>query len=150
MSFDTVPFEAYLLSMSKYAVADKASAKTRATRKPAAPVQETPATSRAKTLRLTPQYEAGLDLLKGVLGKAVNKMVNEAVGEYIKKHTETVQVDLETLLARVQAYRLGDPEFKDAARRLVESEVRLTGKDPAEGVRIERGRAVTKRRRSHA
>jgi len=136
--------------MSKHAIAVETSTKTRATRKAAAPAQEAPASSRAKTLRLTPQYEVGLDLLKGVLGKAVNRMVNEAVGEYIKKHSETVQVDLETLLVRVQAYRLRDPEFKHAAQRLVESEEQLTGKDPAEEVRIERGRAVTKRRRSHA
>jgi predicted DNA-binding protein len=136
--------------MSKHAVAVKTSAKTRATRKAVAPAQEVPAASRAKTLRLTPEYEAGLDLLKGVLGKAVNKMVNEAVGEYIKKHTETVRMDLETLLARVQTYRLKDPEFNHAAQRLVESEVRLTGKDPVEGVRVEHGRAVTKRRRSQA
>ena len=47
---------------------------------------------KAKTLRLAPEYEAGLTLLKGVLGMPVNKMVNEAVGEYIVRRTAKVEI----------------------------------------------------------
>jgi hypothetical protein len=37
--------------------------------------------TKAKTLRLEPQYENALGFLKTVLGASVNKMVNDAVGQ---------------------------------------------------------------------
>ncbi|MGZ5906432.1 MAG: hypothetical protein ACXWKQ_13880, partial [Reyranella sp.] len=36
--------------------------------------------TKAKTLRLEPEYENALGFLKAVLGASVNKMVNDAVG----------------------------------------------------------------------
>lgn len=86
-----------------------------------------------KTLRLAPEYEAGLALLKGVLGMPVNKMVNEAVGEYIRKRTAEVEADLTGVLAQVKAYRRADPHFKKALSTFVDAEARHGGKDPVEG-----------------
>lgn len=87
-----------------------------------------------KTLRLAPEYEAGLALLKGVLGVPINKMVNEAVGEYIRKRTAEVETDLAGVLAQLEAYRRADPDFKKALSTFVDAEARHGGKDPVEGV----------------
>jgi hypothetical protein len=101
---------------------------------------------KTKTLRLSPEYEAGLALLKGVLGMPVNKMVNEAVGEYIRKRSAEVEADLAGVLAQVKAYRRADPQFKQARARWVDAEARLGGDDPVEGVMVDVAPPAAKRR----
>jgi hypothetical protein len=105
---------------------------------------------KTKTLRLAPEYEAGLALLKGVLGTPVNKMVNEAVGEYIRKRSAQVEADLTGVLAQVKAYRRADPRFKQARARFVDAEARLGGDDPVEGVVIDMAPPASKRRAAKA
>jgi hypothetical protein len=90
-----------------------------------------------KTLRLAPEFEVGLVLLKSVLGKAVNKMVNEAVGEYIQKRAAEVEADLTGVLEQVKAYRRADPQFKQALAQFVRAEARHGGDDPVEGVVVD-------------
>lgn len=92
---------------------------------------------KAKTLRLAPEFEAGLGLLKSVLNVPINKMVNEAVGEYIQKRAAEVEIDLTGVLERVKAYRRADPQFKQALARLVKAEARHGGNDPVEGVVVD-------------
>jgi|SRR5580765_700093 len=92
--------------------------------------------TRAKTLRLEPEFEDGLDLLKSVLGLPVNRMVNEAVGEYIEKRTSQVEADLGGLLAQVKAYRKADPDFKFARERFVKAEMKMAGQDPTDGTLV--------------
>ena len=92
---------------------------------------------KAKTLRLASEFEAGLGLLKSVLGKPINKMVNEAVGEYIQKRAAEVETDLTSVLERVKAYRRADPQFKQALARFVKAEARHGGNDPVEGVVVD-------------
>ena len=96
--------------------------------------REATAEVKVKTLRLAPEYEAGLALLKGVLGMPVNKMVNEAVGEYIRKRSAEVEIDLSGVLAQVKAYRRADPHFKQALSKFVDAEARHGSRDPVEGV----------------
>jgi len=105
--------------------------------------------TRAKTLRLEPQYENALGFLKAVLGASVNKMVNDAVGQYIQRETARVEVNLGDLLAQVKAYRKADPDFSHAHAGVVEAEVRAAGNDPADGTPYREAPATT-RRRSHA
>ncbi|MCE9658098.1 MAG: hypothetical protein K8R60_06025 [Burkholderiales bacterium] len=105
--------------------------------------------TKAKTLRLEPQYENALAFLKTVLGASVNKMVNDAVGQYIQRETARVEVNLGDLLAQVKAYRMADPDFSHAHARVVEAEVRAVGKDPAVGT-PHREAPATRRRRSRA
>jgi len=105
--------------------------------------------TKAKTLRLEPQYENALGFLKAVLGASVNKMVNDAVGQYIQRETARVEVNLGDLLAQVKAYRKADPDFSHAHARVVEAEVRAAGNDPADGTPYREAPATT-RRRSHA
>ena len=90
-----------------------------------------------KTLRLAPEFEVGLVLLKSVLGKAVNKMVNEAVSEYIQKRTAEVETDLSGVLEQVKAYRRADPQLKQALAQFVRAEARHGGDDSVEGVVVD-------------
>lgn len=88
---------------------------------------------RTKTLRLTPLFEEGLAMLKGVLKKPINKMVNEAVGEYIARRTTEVEAQLTTTLDELKAYRLADPEFSAARQAFIQAEARHGKEDPMEG-----------------
>lgn len=89
---------------------------------------------RAKTLRLIPEFEVGLGILKNILRKPVNKMVNEAVGEYIEKRTAEVETDLRGVLEKLKAYKRADPKFASARAQFVEAEARYGADDPVEGV----------------
>jgi hypothetical protein len=105
---------------------------------------------KTKTLRLAPEFEAGLALLKGVLGVPVNKMVNEAVGEYIRRRSAQVEADLTDVLDQVKAYRRADPHFKLARSRLVEAEASGGRHDAVEGVVVDVEPPAAKRRTSKA
>lgn len=87
-----------------------------------------------KTLRLEPTFEVGLGLLKQALHKPVNKMVNEAVGEYIARRTAEVEADLGGVLARLKAYRRSDPDFKRDRNAFIAAEAEFGASDPMEGV----------------
>jgi hypothetical protein len=92
-----------------------------------------PTKTRTKTLRLEPTFEVGLAMLKEVLHKPINKMVNEAVGEYIVRRTAEVESQLTTTLAELQAYRRAHPDFMDARQAFIDAEAKYGGKDPMEG-----------------
>lgn len=89
---------------------------------------------RAKTLRLIPEFEEGLALLRRTLGKPVNKMVNEAVGEYIEKRTAEIETDLTGVLEQIKAYRRADPHFRRDLDGFVNAEAAHGAADPMEGV----------------
>jgi hypothetical protein len=88
---------------------------------------------RTKTLRLQPSYEKGLVILKRVLKMPINKMVNEAVGEYIQRRTAEVESELTTTLEQLRAYRLADPDFVAARQAFIEGEALYGKDDPMEG-----------------
>lgn len=90
-------------------------------------------TVRTKTLRLQPSYEKGLVILKRVLKMPINKMVNEAVGEYIQRRTAEVESELTTTLEQLHAYRLADPDFLAARQAVIEGEALHGKNDPMEG-----------------
>jgi hypothetical protein len=115
----------------------KSTARAPRARAKSAPKAEAAAAVKAKTLRLEPEFEAGLALLKGVLGVPINKMVNEAVGEYIRKRSAEVEADLTGVLEQVKAYRRADPHFKQARSRFVDAEARHGRGDPLEGVVVD-------------
>ncbi len=133
-----------IAAMSKTTTAVRSPRAAAATATTSAAVAEV----KAKTLRLAPEYEAGLALLKGVLGVPVNKMVNEAVAEYIRKRTAEVEADLTGVLDRVKAYRCADPHFKQALAKFVDAEARQGQRDPVEGVVAERAPPAALRRKA--
>jgi hypothetical protein len=87
-----------------------------------------------RTLRLEPIYEVGLGILKGVLHKPVNKMVNEAVAEYIKKSTAQVETEMGSVLIQLKAYRRADPTFQQDKDAFISAEAEFGASDPIEGV----------------
>ena len=106
--------------------------------------------AKPKTLRLEPAFEVGLSLLKGVLHKPVNKMVNEAVGEYIRKRTAEVEADLTGVLAQIKSYRQADPDFKQAIAAFAKAEARHGAGDPLDGVMVDVEPPAAKGSRSQA
>lgn len=88
---------------------------------------------RTKTLRLQPSYEKGLVILKRVLKMPINKMVNEAVGEYIQRRTAEAESELTTTLEELHAYRLADPDFMAARQAFIQGEAMHGKDDPMEG-----------------
>jgi hypothetical protein len=154
LPFDTKCADAYGCGMSKTSASGKTSVKPRGKAKPLAiPARASApavkprlgahagltastgsAAVRAKTLRLIPEFEAGLGILKNILRKPVNKMVNEAVGEYIEKRAAEVETDLRGVLEKLKAYKRADPRFASARAQFVEAEARYGADDPAEGV----------------
>ena len=87
-----------------------------------------------RTLRLEPIYEVGLGILKGVLHKPVNKMVNEAVAEYIKKSTAQVEAEMGSVLTQLKAYRRADPTFQQDKDAFISAEAEFGAADPMGGV----------------
>lgn len=88
---------------------------------------------KATTYRLEPRFQEGLALLGTVTKATANRMVNEAVGEYLASRTAEVEADLETTLGRLREYRRADPDFESAIAEFVQAEAELAGEDPAEG-----------------
>ena len=120
---------------------------------------------RIMSFRLDPEVCVGLALLSEGQGRPPDELVNEAVREFVSKHTQGVEhsrgsyqvidlarelvsertqgveVDLKSTLARLEAYRLRDPtgEKSMAAAMKVEAAIDY---DPAEGVRVARSEVV--------
>lgn len=90
----------------------------------------------AITVRLRPDLRRRLNLLRRVLKRPVNKMINEALEGFVLKRTAEVQADLKDLLAQIEDYKRHDPKFDKAFRRWEEAEASFGHQDPAEGVRV--------------
>jgi hypothetical protein len=95
---------------------------------------------RATTFRLDPDLQAGLALLSKVQGLTQNQLVNDAVRALLAKRARDVSVDLESTLARLRAHRRADPTGEKSMTAAMQAEAALEH-DPAEGVRVQRGRA---------
>ena len=97
------------------------------------------------TLRLEPICEVGLGILKGVLHKSLNKMVNEAVAEYIKKSTVQVEAETGSVLTQLKAYRRADPTFQQDKDAFISAEAEFGATDRMEGViyKVARRRSPT-------
>lgn len=88
------------------------------------------------TVRLAPELQRGMNILRVALKRPVNKMINEAVHGFIQKRTSEVEMDLEGTLAQIKAYKRRDPNFDRAFGQWADAEVKFGGEDPAEGVVI--------------
>lgn len=88
---------------------------------------------RPKTMRLEPENEAGLVLLKEALGTPINKLVNVAVSEYVQRKSLALEANLTQALERVKAHRRADPTFAKDLQAFVSSEAKHGAKDPLEG-----------------
>ncbi len=100
---------------------------------------------RASTFRLHEDVQAGLDLVSQLQHRPKNKLVNEAVAEYVTRHTRQTEGILRDTLERLRAYQKEDPGFEAAIDKFVEAEARH-GKhhDSAEGRAVSSSGPVTK------
>jgi len=72
-----------------------------------------------------------LALLGEVRRVPLNRLVNEAVGEYLDTRSATVEAELEETLRRVKAYRQADADFESAISKFADAE--SAAQDPVEG-----------------
>jgi len=86
----------------------------------------------ATTFRLDAYCREGLARLSKLWHQPANKIVNEAVREYLARQTAKVENELTETLKDLRAYRKRDPDFKNAIAAFADAEVSASG-DPAEG-----------------
>lgn len=112
--------------------------RTPARKKPRFAARKTasPSTIKVTPVRLEPSLRQGLLMLQGIVKKPLNKMVNQAVGEFIEKQAAEVETNLETLLQQIRDYRKRDPDFVEAIRETARAEAQAHARgrrDPAQG-----------------
>lgn len=88
----------------------------------------------AYTLRIDEKERAALENLSKIKGQPVNKLLNEAIKNYLHQKSSRESA-LEDTLARLEAYRKEDPDFNRAALAFIEAEASL--EDPIEGEVVE-------------
>ncbi|MBM2812023.1 MAG: hypothetical protein HW416_2782 [Chloroflexi bacterium] len=88
---------------------------------------------KATTFRLDPRLQKGLALLGEVRKVPINRLVNEAVSEYLESRAATVEAELVATLGRVRAYRQADPDFESAISKFADAEAKFGIADPIEG-----------------
>ncbi len=91
------------------------------------------AVPKATTVRLAAELIAGLALLQRILKKPMNRMINEAVRNYVERQSAQVETDLKNVLESVKAYRRSDPTYKKLWAEFVDAEARYGKDDPVEG-----------------
>jgi len=103
---------------------------------------------RASTFRLHQNVQAGLDLISQLQHRPKNKLVNEAVAEYVARHALQTDEALHDVLQRLKSYQKADPDFEQAIDSFVDTEASC-GKhqDPAEGQSAPSSSPVTQRLR---
>jgi predicted transcriptional regulator len=87
---------------------------------------------KSTTFRLEPEVKAGLSKLSEVLHLPANRLVNEALREYLDRRILAVEREMEATLDDLRAYRKRDPNFDQAIAKVAEAEANLI-EDPAEG-----------------
>jgi hypothetical protein len=74
-----------------------------------------------------------LELLSDVRKAPLNRLVNEAVNEYLDVQAASLQATLTDTLRRIKAYRNSDSNFEGAIARFAEAEADHAVEDPVEG-----------------
>jgi predicted transcriptional regulator len=89
---------------------------------------------KASTFRLHEDVQAGLDLISQLQHRPKNKLVNEAVAEYVTRHSVQTEAALHRTLDRLKAYQRIDPDSEQAIDAFIDAEA-AHGKheDPMEG-----------------
>src|SRR5438034_7956980 len=100
---------------------------------------------KATTFRLEPDVQEGLVLIGKVLNVPLNRLVNEAVREFVRKRTTEVAINMEKTLKLLKARTAKDRDFERAIAEFADSEASYAKKDPAEGkVEQKRGPVQTR------
>ncbi|MGQ0765079.1 MAG: hypothetical protein ACT4OZ_05360 [Gemmatimonadota bacterium] len=92
--------------------------------------------NKALTLRVDATVQAALAELSKATRRPVNKLVNEAIRQYLDTTGQAVERQLEERLQRLRALRKRDPELRLAFAEFAAAEASIVD-DPAEGTVIE-------------
>jgi predicted transcriptional regulator len=94
---------------------------------------------KAMTLRLDEHLQQSLDRFSALVGTPKNRLVNEAVRNFLEQRIAATESDLKATLKALQACRARDPNHEMAIRAFAESQADLKDQDPFEA-RIESGK----------
>ena len=85
------------------------------------------------TVRMPRPLHDKLDLLHGILRVPVNRLINEAVVDYVERRTAEVETDMTRVLEKIREGRRADPHHVEAIAAFVAAEAGHGADDPAEG-----------------
>lgn len=86
----------------------------------------------AMTLRVDQSLKDQLAKLSELRHTTMNKLINQALRQYVAKETLVVQEELEASLNSLKQYRGDDPNFERAIEKVISAEL-STDNDPAQG-----------------
>ena len=87
----------------------------------------------AMTLRIDQELKDQLVRLGGLKRTTVNKLINQALVQYVESESLVVQEELEASLQALKRYRESDPDFEKAIDQVASAEL-STVDDSAQGV----------------
>ena len=88
---------------------------------------------KASTIRLKPELQTALDRISKHLDRPKNKIVNQAVAEFLEKTSYQLRDDIEGTLQNLRTYRQNDPNFEADIKRFADSEAMHAAEDAYEG-----------------
>jgi len=88
---------------------------------------------KASTIRLKPELQTALDRISNHLDRPKNKIVNQAVAEFLEKTSYQLRDDIESTLENLRTYRQNDPNFEADIERFADSEAMHAAEDAHEG-----------------
>jgi predicted DNA-binding protein len=104
---------------------------------------------KATTFRLNPEVNAALEAISEHIGATKNKIVNEALADYLKQRGEKLQTELDGTLQKLRQYRAEDPRFETGIERFARAEARCSKNDSHQGSVLETsGKRPAKGKRS--
>jgi len=86
----------------------------------------------AMTLRVDEDLKAQLTKLGELRDTTVNKLINQALQQFVVKESLLIEDELEASLQLLREYRAKDPNFELAIREEVDAEMAMEY-DPAQG-----------------
>lgn len=102
---------------------------------------------KASTFRLHEDLQAGLELISQLQHRPKNKLVNEAVAEYVTRHALQAEDQLQAVLRSLRSYQKSDPNFSSALAAFAEAEATHGNDDPMEGQPVSSVGPVTQKLR---
>lgn len=102
---------------------------------------------KASTFRLHEDLQAGLDLISQLQHRPKNKLVNEAVAEYVTRHALQAEDEVKAVLRSLKSYQKSDPDFAQAIAAFVDAEASHGKDDPMEGQTVSSVGPVTQKLR---
>lgn len=89
--------------------------------------------NKATTFRLTPEVNAALEAISDHIGVTKNKIVNEALADYLQQRGKKLQAELDSTLKKLGQYRAEDPGFENGIEQFARAEAFCSENDTHEG-----------------